>query len=71
MARLFSYLVLLIIRSSAEKIIAAFFIGLIPGIIDRKGFLTFLYALAGAAGWMADGGPSIFWNFLNRAWPRG
>ncbi len=53
MTGLFSYLVLLIIRSPVEEIIAAFFIGLVPGIIDRQGFLTFLYALACAAGWMA------------------
>ena len=53
MAGLFSYLVLLFIRSPVEEIIAAFFIGLVPGVIDRKGFLTFLYALASAAGWMA------------------
>ncbi|MDH7513483.1 MAG: DUF362 domain-containing protein [Clostridiales bacterium] len=53
MTGLLAYFVLLLIRSPVEEIIAAFFIGLIPEIVERKDFLIFIYALSCSAGWIA------------------
>lgn len=62
MVGLLVYFALLLIRSPMEEILAAFFIGFVPGVIDRKGSLAFIYALSCSAGWTA--GVLFFGIFL-------